>query len=144
MSECKSYAVTPPLSTYLWATFCGTKLPYRFSSVSGNQNSQSIAVVVVIWRVLMSSSSKWVHRESSTCWYVYSKSSFKFTGLRQLLLLKSTPTRCSLNYDISDLLPVAAAVRRQLQSAGLCDAPAASPTSHAYVIVSRSGSDRVR
>ena len=44
-----------PLPTYPWATFCGTKLPYRFSSVSGNQNSQSLAVVVVIWWVLMSS-----------------------------------------------------------------------------------------
>jgi len=55
MLECNSYAVIPPLSTYLWATFCGTKLLYRFSSVSGNQNSQSLAVVVVIWWVLMSS-----------------------------------------------------------------------------------------
>jgi len=42
-------------------------------------------------RVLMTSSSTWVHRESSACWYAYSQSSFKFTGLRLLLLLLLPP-----------------------------------------------------
>jgi len=61
----------------------------------------------VVW-VLVSYSSSLVHRESST-------SSFKFTGLRlrKLLLRKSTPTRCTLNYDISDLLPVVPALHCQ-------------------------------
>jgi len=162
MSECNSYAVIPPLSTYLWATFCGTKLPHRFSSVSGKQNSQSLAVVVVIRRVLMSFSSTWVHRESSTCWYAYSQSSFKFTALRLLLLTLDLPLPAAFstttshihyqlfrrstvsNYNSHCCKTLFVWYQTTLQSAGLCDALAASPTSQAYVIVRQSGGDRVR